>query len=88
MLSELQLQTSPSSTPLSTVHNYGAPLNLYKQEPLSTFNHITNMNFQSGDLAICPTCGTQFDVPLSAPLSNCRICDVRDVAPSSLPPQH
>ena len=37
------------------------------------------MNFPSGDLAICPTCGTQFDVPLSSPPASCRICDVRDV---------
>ncbi|KAH3989539.1 hypothetical protein HBI56_093930 [Parastagonospora nodorum] len=33
------------------------------------------MNFASGDLAICPTCGTQFDVPLTSPPSTCRICD-------------
>lgn len=33
------------------------------------------MHFESGDLAICITCGTQFDVPLTSPPSNCRICD-------------
>ncbi|KAL5121239.1 hypothetical protein ACEQ8H_000707 [Pleosporales sp. CAS-2024a] len=33
------------------------------------------MYFESGDLAICETCGTQFDVPLSCPPSACRICD-------------
>ncbi|OJD32875.1 metallo-beta-lactamase family protein [Diplodia corticola] len=27
------------------------------------------------DLLICHTCGTQFDVPASKPLPNCRICD-------------
>ncbi|KAH7086680.1 hypothetical protein FB567DRAFT_496128 [Paraphoma chrysanthemicola] len=33
------------------------------------------MNFSSGDLAICETCGTQYDVPLSHHPSSCRICD-------------
>ncbi|KAF2132699.1 hypothetical protein P153DRAFT_333205 [Dothidotthia symphoricarpi CBS 119687] len=33
------------------------------------------MNFSSGDLAICTTCGTQYDVPLSSPPPSCRICD-------------
>ena len=37
------------------------------------------MKFQSGDLAICETCGTQFDVPLSSPPKECRICLVSDV---------
>ncbi|KAF2030030.1 hypothetical protein EK21DRAFT_66486 [Setomelanomma holmii] len=33
------------------------------------------MNFSSGNLAICETCGTQYDVPLFSPPPNCRICD-------------
>ncbi|KAH8732941.1 beta-lactamase-like protein [Phaeosphaeriaceae sp. PMI808] len=33
------------------------------------------MNFQSGDLAICETCGTQYDAPLSSHPKSCRICD-------------
>jgi hypothetical protein len=37
------------------------------------------MDFSSGDLAICETCGTQYDVPLSSPPANCRICDVCDI---------
>lgn len=27
------------------------------------------------NLLVCHTCGTQFDIPASKPLSNCRICD-------------
>lgn len=42
------------------------------------------MNFDSGDLAICVTCGTQYDVPLSSPPSSCRICDdPRQYVPAS-----
>ena len=37
------------------------------------------MKFDSADLAICVTCGTQYDVPLSQAPKNCRICDVSDV---------
>ena len=37
------------------------------------------MNFESGDLAICDACGTQYDVPLSSPPKECRICLVSDV---------
>ncbi|KAF2001180.1 hypothetical protein P154DRAFT_173095 [Amniculicola lignicola CBS 123094] len=33
------------------------------------------MSFESEDLAICETCGTQYDVPYSQAPSNCRICD-------------
>ncbi|KAH6638237.1 hypothetical protein C7974DRAFT_451534 [Boeremia exigua] len=41
------------------------------------------MNFESGDLAICEVCGTQFDVPLSSPPENCRIClDPRQYVPA------
>jgi hypothetical protein len=37
------------------------------------------MTFQPSALAICETCGTQYDVPLSSPPQSCRICDVCDV---------
>ncbi|KAF3001933.1 hypothetical protein E8E13_006846 [Curvularia kusanoi] len=41
------------------------------------------MKFESGDLAICETCGTQFDVPLSSPPKECRIClDPRQYVPA------
>ncbi|KAF1949474.1 hypothetical protein CC80DRAFT_484433 [Byssothecium circinans] len=33
------------------------------------------MKYESGDLAVCFTCGTQFDAPLSSPPDSCRICD-------------
>ncbi|ORY04035.1 beta-lactamase-like protein [Clohesyomyces aquaticus] len=33
------------------------------------------MEFESGDLAICVTCGTQYDAPLISPPDSCRICD-------------
>lgn len=33
------------------------------------------MHYESGDLAVCFTCGTQFDAPLSSPPPNCPICD-------------
>ncbi|KAH9873839.1 hypothetical protein IAQ61_004466 [Plenodomus lingam] len=33
------------------------------------------MAFQPSDLAICETCGTQYDVPLSQHPESCRICD-------------
>ncbi|KAH7123752.1 beta-lactamase-like protein [Dendryphion nanum] len=33
------------------------------------------MKFESGNLAICVTCGTQLDVPLSQAPPNCRMCD-------------
>ncbi|KAI0570826.1 Zn-dependent hydrolase [Pyrenophora tritici-repentis] len=33
------------------------------------------MNFEPSDLAICETCGTQFDVPLDQHPESCRICD-------------
>ncbi|KAJ4287930.1 hypothetical protein N0V90_011945 [Kalmusia sp. IMI 367209] len=33
------------------------------------------MHYESGDLAICFTCGTQFDSPLSSPPKSCPICD-------------
>ncbi|KAF2636593.1 hypothetical protein P280DRAFT_408934 [Massarina eburnea CBS 473.64] len=33
------------------------------------------MKYESGDQAICFTCGTQYDAPLSSPPSSCRICD-------------
>lgn len=39
------------------------------------------MNFESGDLAICETCGTQYHVPLSSHPPSCRICDVRNSKP-------
>ncbi|XPS93240.1 hypothetical protein M3J09_002602 [Ascochyta lentis] len=32
------------------------------------------MKFESGDFAICEVCGTQYDVPLSSPPKECRIC--------------
>ncbi|OAL07548.1 hypothetical protein IQ06DRAFT_289256 [Phaeosphaeriaceae sp. SRC1lsM3a] len=42
------------------------------------------MNFASGDLAVCITCGTQYDVPLSSHPSSCRICDdPRQFVPAS-----
>ncbi|KAF2013215.1 hypothetical protein BU24DRAFT_351103 [Aaosphaeria arxii CBS 175.79] len=42
------------------------------------------MKFDSGDLAICVTCGTQFDVPLSQAPPNCRVCDdPRQFVPAS-----
>jgi hypothetical protein len=48
------------------------------------------MTFQPSDLAICETCGTQYDVPLSSHPSSCRICDVCDVNPqvSHIPNKH
>ncbi|KAF2875016.1 hypothetical protein BDV95DRAFT_616229 [Massariosphaeria phaeospora] len=33
------------------------------------------MKFSSGDLAICMTCGNQYDVPYTSPPASCRICD-------------
>ncbi|KAF1975773.1 hypothetical protein BU23DRAFT_588386 [Bimuria novae-zelandiae CBS 107.79] len=36
---------------------------------------LVNMHYESGDLSICFTCGTQFDAPLSSPPKNCPICD-------------
>ncbi|KAK3208812.1 hypothetical protein GRF29_77g2074928 [Pseudopithomyces chartarum] len=33
------------------------------------------MQYSSGDLAICFTCGTQFSRPLSSPPPSCPICD-------------
>ncbi|KAL5376354.1 hypothetical protein DPSP01_010580 [Paraphaeosphaeria sporulosa] len=33
------------------------------------------MHYESGDLAVCFTCGTQFDALLSSPPLNCPICD-------------
>ncbi|KAF2682467.1 hypothetical protein K458DRAFT_59243 [Lentithecium fluviatile CBS 122367] len=42
------------------------------------------MQFESADLAICFTCGTQFDVSLSSPPIACRICDdPRQYVPAS-----
>ncbi|KAF3051562.1 hypothetical protein E8E11_010085 [Didymella keratinophila] len=41
------------------------------------------MKFESGDLAICEVCGTQYDVPLSSPPKECRIClDPRQYVPA------
>lgn len=37
------------------------------------------MKFGSGDLAVCETCGTQYDIPLSSAPQECRICLVSDV---------
>ncbi|CAI6280775.1 unnamed protein product [Periconia digitata] len=33
------------------------------------------MQYKSGDLTVCFTCGAQFDAPLSSPPKNCPICD-------------
>lgn len=38
---------------------------------------IFKMSFEPSNLAICETCGTQFDVPLEQHPETCRICDVR-----------
>ncbi|KAF2622696.1 hypothetical protein BU25DRAFT_414946 [Macroventuria anomochaeta] len=41
------------------------------------------MKLVSGDLAICEVCGTQYDVPLSSPPKECRIClDPRQYVPA------
>lgn len=39
---------------------------------------VNIMKFESGDLAICEVCGTQYDTPLSAPPKACRVCLVSD----------
>lgn len=39
------------------------------------------------NLLVCHTCGTQFDIPASKPLSNCRICDVCALYFSSVLPK-
>lgn len=49
--------------------------------PLQTLPLTATM----ADLLVCATCGTQFDVPYSSPLKNCRICDVSHLAASSRP---
>ncbi|KAH9879019.1 hypothetical protein J1614_002454 [Plenodomus biglobosus] len=42
------------------------------------------MTFQPSELAICETCGTQYDVPLSQHPDSCRICnDPRQYVPLS-----
>ncbi|CAA9957736.1 Lactamase B domain containing protein [Pyrenophora teres f. maculata] len=42
------------------------------------------MKFKPSDLAICETCGTQFDVPLDQHPESCRICDdPRQYVPAS-----
>ncbi|KAH7399518.1 beta-lactamase-like protein [Pyrenochaeta sp. MPI-SDFR-AT-0127] len=42
------------------------------------------MAFEPSDLAVCETCGTQFDVPLAKHPETCRICDdPRQYVPAS-----
>ena len=43
------------------------------------YNRGSKMKFEPSDLAICETCGTQFDVSLDQNPESCRICDVGDV---------
>ncbi|KAF1932429.1 uncharacterized protein M421DRAFT_54336 [Didymella exigua CBS 183.55] len=41
------------------------------------------MKFESGDLAICDVCGTQYDVSLLSPPKECRVClDPRQYVPA------
>ena len=63
-------------------YSFKLPSNL---KPIKYQHHailfLCRMKFDSGDLAICYTCGTQFDVPYSTPPKSCRICDVRPHSP-------
>jgi len=36
---------------------------------------LVNMTISTDDLAICVTCGTQFDAPYTDPPKSCKICD-------------
>lgn len=42
----------------------------------ASFNLRVMSNLPGEDLALCPTCGTQYDTPLESPPSKCTICEV------------
>ncbi|UPX11758.1 uncharacterized protein EKO05_0002348 [Ascochyta rabiei] len=49
----------------------------------SSMIKMSTVKLESGDLAICEVCGTQYDVPLSSPPKECRIClDPRQYVPA------
>ncbi|KAF2750631.1 hypothetical protein M011DRAFT_395519 [Sporormia fimetaria CBS 119925] len=62
----------PASTLLLTYLLYAA-IHHNTRTPITQTS--TTMSFKTSDLAICITCGTQYDAPLSSPPKQCRICE-------------
>ncbi|KAL5421750.1 hypothetical protein PMIN06_009261 [Paraphaeosphaeria minitans] len=74
MLTSPHSSTGPyiTSTPSDCIHIQHRPTT--KHIPL--LHEVKfKMHYESGDLAVCFTCGTQFDAPFASPPPNCPICE-------------